>query len=232
MENANDPNPRGRSGSHSRRTRRMTSALVIVALACGAAAVPVGAGPVIFGAKAGLSISNQNYEYDNGTLAFERDPRTGLAVMVLAEFNLTPVFSLQPELGFVQRGSSVELIRVSETSPEPIGSLKLDDRVDYIVFPVHVKAILPAAKYRPYVLAGPRIDWKINDDSESSSILAREYETFVYGGSAGIGLEYGYGPVGAIVAEFVYQFDFSDAASGGAVEVTNESFLILLGYTF
>ncbi|MCB2231398.1 PorT family protein [bacterium] len=186
----------------------------------------------MFGLKAGLSISTQEYDYENDVLTFERDPRTGLAVSVYADFPITPIISLQPGVGYIQRGSKIDVVQTSETDPDRAIHRELDDRIDYLSMPLYVKAVLPSPKYRPYLLAGPRLDWKINDDSESSTLLANRYETFVYGGSVGAGLEYGYGAVGTVILEFAYQFDLSDAADMGGLTIRNQSFLFLLGYTF
>lgn len=208
----------------------------IVALCCvllTAWAVPdAKAEPLVFGLKAGLSISTQEYDYENDVLTFERDPHTGLAVSVYADFPITPIISLQPEVGFIQRGSKIDVVQTSETDPDRAIHRELDDRIDYLSMPLYVKAVLPSPKYRPYLLAGPRLDWKINDDSESSALLANNYETFVYGGSVGAGLEYGYGAVGTVILEFAYQFDLSDAADTDGLTIKNETFLFLLGYTF
>lgn len=190
------------------------------------------AGPLVFGLKAGLSISSQEYDYENDVLTFERDPRTGLAISIYADFPITPTISFQPELGFVQRGSKVDVVQTTEADPDRAFHRELDDRIDYLSVPVYIKAVLPSPKYQPYVLAGPRLDWKINDDSESSTVLSNTYETFVYGGSVGVGLEYGNGAVGTVILEFAYQFDLSDAAEMDGLTIRNESFLFLLGYTF
>lgn len=202
--------------------------LLILAIPCDSTF----AGPPIFGFKAGLSISSQDYEYDIKAFTIERDPRVGLALSFLVEWNFSPILSVQPELGFVQRGSSLEVVRTSESSPDGIGSRKLEDRVDYIVLPLYVKAIVPSARYRPYAFAGPRLDWKVNEHTETSTIIANSYEPLVLGGAVGAGVEYGQGPVGAVIIEVVYQFDVSDAASATHVTVTNQSFLFLLGYMF
>ena len=209
------------------------SLLLVGAIAALFVSAPAVAQPTAFGLKAGLSISNQDYDYtESNPIEVEREARTGLALSFFAEFPITPILSLQPELAYVQRGSKLFVSRVPETGPPPVESGELDDRVDYLVIPLHLRVRFPGATYRPYALLGPRLDFKINDRSESASVLAGDLETINYGLSLALGLEYGAGPIGAVFTELGYQFDFSKTVDTELLDVSSQSFLILIGYTF
>ncbi|MBD3402552.1 outer membrane beta-barrel protein [candidate division GN15 bacterium] len=216
--------------------RTRTSARIVVILAVFATLIVTAsadAQPTAFGIKAGLSISNQDYDYEEGgPIDVERESRTGLALSFFAEFPITPILSLQPELAYVQRGSKLFVSRVPETGPPAVETGELDDRIDYLVIPLHLRVRLPGATYRPYALLGPRLDFKINDRSESASVLAGDLETINYGLSLGLGLEYGAGPIGAVFTELGYQFDFSKTVDTELLDVSSQSFLFLIGYTF
>ena len=182
-------------------------------------------GPVEIGGKTGFSIA----DFYGGS-SDSWDSRTGWVLGGFLRKKLSPYFTLQPEILYLQKGASY--------SEDYLGrKLSIDIKAAYLEFPLLVKFHpLRNVKLQPSLLAGPSLSFKINDDikarydGHSTSVDEEDLESFNFGFILGLDVTY---PLksGCLVAEIRYDWGLTDAfSSGGGVK--NRVLTIMAGYIF
>jgi hypothetical protein len=116
-------------------------------------------GAVSFGPRVGISISSHSTEEDDGGGVNVRY-KSGVLVGAVANIGLSEVFSIQPELLYIQKGVSVHL-DVNETYPGGTYSIEGENelRSNYLELPVLGKATFNAGNIQYYFTAGPTLGY-------------------------------------------------------------------------
>ncbi|MEW5796605.1 MAG: porin family protein [Candidatus Zixiibacteriota bacterium] len=192
------------------------------------------------GIKAGMVWADQTWEYREILGAVERDTRTGLAFGPCVDVGLTPVFGLQAEALYVQKGNQLKVPIYDQSSPVPIGTRVFEDRITYLSLLASLKVQALGGPLGFYVLGGPRVDLKLGTDSDiNDSDMDRildSYQSTVAGATVGVGLQHAFGSFGPILLEARYDLDFSEAAKHvndeNTLTIDNKSFAILVGLVF
>jgi opacity protein-like surface antigen len=142
--------------------------LVTVLLNVGIQANVFGAeGRSHYGLQGGLTFSNT----DNST-PITTNSLTGFTGGVLLETPFVPgLVYFQPELNFIQKGSSVA-----------VGGVTITNRLSYIELPVNLKVKLDLGGLRPFVMAGPKLGYLIGATQNSDN-----YNKFDFGLNFGAG---------------------------------------------
>lgn len=184
------------------------------------------------GVKAGATfatISGDNIEDLAGN-------RTGLSVGGFANFPISSVISLQPEVLFVQKGSEVQ-----EDGADAELSLS------YLEVPLLARFSFPTtAPIHPYFFAGPTVSFKVgcsvggstdgvsfdvDCDQDSLQAFSVETETLDFGLIGGVGAGFGLG-AGEALVDVRYNFGLSGVFDGpDVVEVKNRVLTLMLGYS-
>jgi hypothetical protein len=180
-----------------------------------------------YGVKLALTSANQTFE------PLETNRRKGFNVAGYVEWFTMPYFSLLTQMEYVQRGMTVDFIVTSPSGPTPIGTLTQDNRVDYLSIPILVKVGLPTTTIRPFVIAGPRVDFPIGHRTDDN-VLGGVYDKFktMFGASVGVGVETSTLLPVTVAIEARYNIDFSDSYVGQAVAIRNNAFDFWLGVGF
>ena len=179
-----------------------------------------------YGAKAGVVIANQDFDYTFG-FGFDTNDRTGFDIGVYAEWFDLAFFSLLTEVHYIQKGMEHEERRVNEFGEE-LASRKWNSRVDYLSIPILAKITFQTKHVSPYFMMGPRIDLFLGYNSDHFEALYDEFERVDIGGDFGIGVGDNGAPV-KVLLEFRYSPDFSNAYETDLLKVKNNSFEILIG---
>ncbi|MCP4752549.1 MAG: PorT family protein [Proteobacteria bacterium] len=204
-------------------------ALAILLIACGSTWA---AGPMKCGVKAGIVIADETYEYAPNSGEFDFDPqsRTGLALGFFIEYPLIQRLAIRPGIEYVQKGSKASFMVATEEHPEGIGTTEFQDRITYLSVPVLVSVSFPVGKSSTYLLAGPRLDFKM--DSELEFITDADFNSTVFGVTAGAGQELPVKGLGTLLVEFNYHHDLGDAFEGEILTIKNKSFSVMAGFKF
>jgi hypothetical protein len=179
-----------------------------------------------YGLKGGIVAANQDFEY---TQDFQADTksRTGLDVGIFAEWFDLRIFSVLTEVHYIQKGHVDEYTRTDEFG-NPAGTIKHNSRLDYLSVPLLVKITLNTQYALPYLVIGPRFDYLMGYESETSKELFENFKNTGVGGTVGLGMQSRSEPV-KFLLELRYSPDFTNAYKSDLLKVKNNSFEVLLG---
>lgn len=173
-------------------------------------AVTAAAADISFGLKAGLALSNQDFEYQTD-LGNDFDNRLGFQGGAFTEIALSPNLSLQADVQYIPAGFKIKFEETTPDSPEGTGKiLTVKPRIDYISIPLLVKAGLPSGEIKPYLLAGPRVNIKVGANQSLMAPLYDYIKDVSFGLTVGAGTEVRVSPKVALMFEFTYNPDFTN----------------------
>lgn len=186
-----------------------------------------------FGVKGGFSLAN---------LAFDPEPtdnplenKTGAVGGFSMNLRLSRVFSLQPEILYVQKGTK---ITITEGEGEMTGKLN----VDYLEIPLllNISFAKEGSSFVPSVFAGPYVGLNTRAKIKSSyggESYSEDFKDSVkdtdFGLAFGVGLGMKVGS-GKIVLDVRYDLGLTNVADGmdEGGSVKNRAWLFMLGYCF
>jgi len=184
------------------------------------------------GAKIAFSSAGQAYELAPVPEA-ETDRRFGVGFAVFGEWIDMPVLSLVTQVEYLPRGMAQDFI-IPGSLGEALGTISIDNRLDYISIPVLAKGRLDLGSVSPYALAGVRFDFLVGYESDGG-VFDEVYSAFddaTVGASVGAGVEFAELLPTGLIVEFRYNMDLDDAYSTDQLKVSNNSYDIWLGVTF
>jgi hypothetical protein len=140
-------------------------------------------------------------------------------------------FRLLSQIEYTQKGMGMKFVETSPDGPEVISSTMIYNRLDYVSLPVFAKFLIPASSISPYVFFGPRLDYLTGFSSDRNTFneVYDRFRRFAVGGSVGAGLQAGTALDLPLVVELRYNADFTDSYTSDFLEVSNNSFDLLLG---
>lgn len=155
-------------------------ALAMVGLPAGASAQGIG-----LGVKAGASLATLSIEGVEDGLS----NKAGFTIGGFVNVGLSPMFSIQPELLFSQKGTSMSGEVLGET-------VEVDQKSSYIEVPVLARLSLgaPGVPVRPVVFAGPSFGFLLSAKAESGDAeedIKENMKSLDVGGVIGAGVELG-----------------------------------------
>jgi len=190
----------------------MRTLILIFSLIISTATIATAQENVIFGAKAGINLSNMSS--DNFT---ETSTRTGFHLGLLAEVPLTNKFSVQPEILYATQGTEAYEIMLGG-SPR-----QADYKLDYIQLPVLAKIYLAESLS---IEAGPSFNFLVMEEIGDSNTDFGS--TFEFGGVLGAS----YKIRGGFFAAARFSYGFTDAMNTFTTTYTNSGFQLGVGYMF
>jgi hypothetical protein len=181
-----------------------------------------------YGLKAGAVQSHITWNYTYAAI-FAPGDRWGLIVSGFVEFLDNRYFTLFGEVQYAQEGIIGSGPVRTTFQPEGTGEfLAARPRVDYLSLPIGAKVRFPVEAVAPYLLVGPRIDFKLGTNQEGSEIF-NEFHSFDFGLTLGFGFEVG--PLDGILllAELRYAPNLTQSFDNEFVSVKRRSVDLLLG---
>jgi hypothetical protein len=158
------------------------------------AAISFGIGPKVGVNFADASVSNHK----------DTDHRTGLALGATAEFGVTRPWSLMVEPLYVQRGTRFNV----PFSPQ------VEANLDYLEFPVLVKAKFGQTAKHVYAFAGPSLGINVSAEGSfgsASNSFKDNASAVTWSGEAGAGGAFQIRPYTYLQADLRYTLGFNDA---------------------
>lgn len=150
---------------------------------------------------------------------FDLKSITGLNLALFAEFGLTDGFAIQPEINFIQKGSTVEASFTGNAD------VKIEARINYLEVPVLAKFRFGSDKLDIQVFAGPSIGYALSGRAKTTLAGVKASEKIEFDNDIdddgvrdqrwdisavlGLGGSMSAGP-GQIVLDVRYGLDFTD----------------------
>lgn len=174
-----------------------------------------------FGFKFGQARTNQIWTFFEVTDPTKKT-RAGISAGAFVEFTALPLLTVNLEGHYIQKGFSVENQNTG----------KIDSpRIDYITIPLLARFQF-TERIESYVLAGPRLDFKINSGNSEFSSIFDEFQYLDYGWTLGAGFELPSVLSTKLIFEIRYSPSITKAFSNGLAAAENESMELLMGVAF
>ena len=186
-----------------------------------------------YGLKAGLTSSNELYDV-KGIPNLHTERRVGFCIAAFAEWLNMPDVSILTQVEYAQRGAGWKFV-ILQPGPkgfEEVGSQVYYSRLDVLSVPILLRASLPLASLRPFILAGPRLDFILAYAPADRNPISVPYSLFrktIFGGSVGVGLEFVDVLPVSVVLEFRYNHDFVNSYENPFFMVRKNAFDFWLG---
>ncbi len=120
------------------------------------------------GVRGGISLSIINFDEDDGKIY----NLPGIDISVPLEIRLSPLFALQPELNYIQKGTK---FKYSETENDGVDKYEYEYdasvSLNYLALPVFGKLFLNAGSVEFFVAAGPYAAYALNGRSKYTETI-------------------------------------------------------------
>jgi len=188
-----------------------------------------------FGAKTGISLANQSYQFTSIDYTMETRSLTSPTLALFLEAFRGQHMSFQVDVAYVVKGNktSTRSVTVNHLENEQI----IANEGDLVTSKFRSIEVSPLVRYRmeqerltPYILLGPRIDFLINYETGSDYPL-EDFNKTIIGLSGGAGAEFGIGPVGLFL-EVQYHPDLSPVTNKVPLLVNNNVLLFTFGIRY
>lgn len=128
--------------------------------------------PVSFGVKAGLALPSQTTSAMG--ISVSTSTKTSFYVGALANIGISPIFSVQPGLTYVNKGGKIdfsEMIDEAGFDPDDFdGTQKATFNFSYLELPVNLVANFNAGEGKVFVGAGPYLGYALSGNAKVGSI--------------------------------------------------------------
>lgn len=188
--------------------------------------------PSSFGAKAGISLANQSYQFTALDYEMETEALVGPVFSLFLEAFKGKQFSFQLDLSYAQKGSktSTQSITVDHMSYDQI----IVNEGEQSTSTFSYFSLMPMLRYRlgkgplyPYFLLGPRVDFLLKYKTDSEYPLDDQNKV-IPGLTFGTGLEYQLEKL-LVFTELQYQGDFIPVTGQDPLLVNNHMLSLTLG---
>lgn len=175
------------------------SSFLVLSAAIGLVAMTAPAGAAVFGFKGGLSVATLRGSLPTDGLV-ENSSKLGFGVGGWLAIPLGPNLSLQPELNYVQKGTSLGTVELTDPGGTVIGSVDVLEAVGYLELPMLLRLSFPAGgPVSPYLVGGPVVGFRLSQQLRVSGTINASTGTDVFrstdlGAALGGGFELGRGP--------------------------------------
>lgn len=180
-----------------------------------------------YGIKVGTTISKQDWEF-GGSLPNKDFQKTGFNAGVFAEFLNVPFVSIVTELNYVQKGLKSDLPVTTATNPDGTGE-KLEGSINYFNITALGKLRYNLGILNPYIAAGPKMDFELNRNSTLKDM--QDIKKNRFGVKVGLGTEIVL-PSFNLLAEFIYDTDFSELTDTQGLKIKTRSYDLRIGISF
>jgi len=202
--------------------------IVILLLAAGI----VNAGRVDYGLKAGICISNQDFDLASGK-EFKTSQRIGPEFGFFAELKASGGFSIMASILLTERGMKSDLVLDSTDKGDSqiLRTTTENNRINYASTLLALKKRFKFSKGSAYLLLGPRLDFRYGAGGHDAiTAVYDESKRLVAGLSGGVGWEIRLRRLRRLSFEVIYNYDLSDAYSSTQLTIKNRSLSALVGF--
>jgi hypothetical protein len=190
------------------------------------------------GIKAGVSISNQTWQYRSFGQTEKYEYKAGIYSVLTAELFKGKFLSLSSDLGFVQKGMKQHILLTSPEFPEGNGEYYiLKTTINYITFSPILKGFYSFKRLTPYGLIGPRIDYRVSYEPHINSEIYNESNKLILGLTYGLGAEYKIDRFGILLEclghpDFTAIMDQQPTETNFGLKITGNSYIVTTGVKY
>lgn len=185
-----------------------------------------------YGIKLGMGITNHSMYYTDYNIDMNWDYITGLSARAFADFLDFPIFNIEGEIGYSQRGAGNEVFTTGTEDPVPAVKRKLTNRLDYLSASLMGKAKYNLGMFTPYIVLGPQFNYLAGKDIEFLHVGPyNHFKKSVFGYTAGAGTELKIMSVNFLV-EYRFEKDLTNNYDLSALDIKNYSHSVLIGIRF
>jgi hypothetical protein len=192
------------------------------------------------GPKAGINLANLSFDPDLQS-GVDKSSRLGFKFGAAAELGFSPMFAVQIEPMYAQKGAELEFDAQDPNTGQVIKGTQ-DLKLAFIEIPILFKVKFSAGSITPYVFAGPNIGILLSSDIEQE-IAGQTAEAdikdqtssidFVIDFGAGIGFAVGPGVALTFDARYALGLtDLNDDPQAGNQTIKSSGIQILVGAMF
>lgn len=192
-----------------------------------------------YGVKVGANSGKVTISYAQSDFQqYETERRIGVHAAFFLEWGKSSLISLITQVEYAQRGFVEEQIITGQTSPEPLGVVRANTRLDYISLPMMIKLQYPRLVAGPYLVFGPKADWLVHHAAGKFEFSIATIESSLYkvfadqalSGTVGLGLAADKLLHLPLLVEARYNFVLTDNTDLKTIsKAPNQSFDIWLG---
>lgn len=129
--------------------------------------------------RAGLTIASNSFELEGEYGDYDTKSITGFTVGLGYNIAISPVFSIQPELNFIQKGSQQEVsFQMSEGEFTFDVQSKVKSTINYLEVPVLARAEFGSKNARFFVQGGPSIAYGLGGKTKLTFTLNENGEKY------------------------------------------------------
>jgi hypothetical protein len=176
------------------------------------------------GGQAGVNLANASAN-NSLSQSVNLNTRTGLGIGAFADIALDKMFSFSPEFMYMQKGAGL--------------NATVTDKLDYLEFPLLIKAKFGDDMFKPMLFAGPNLGFRVNAKQDNGSGTSVDISSIVepidFGLDFGGGAEYLLEKNGIGLQVTVrYSLGLTNVDKSGVPNVTwrNRGVQILAGVSF
>lgn len=186
-----------------------------------------------YGFKAGLGISDQDFDYKDDIIDLDKQIRYDLNIGAFLELFDNSNLNVLLESHYAPKGINLKLTALDETGQQ-LGKVNFHNRVDYLEFDILGKCSLNLSSLKPYLLLGPKFDILLGYHSEKNvlDLVYNNLEPVDFGFTVGCGTELNLVKNATTLIELRYSPTLSSSYKTDKLEVRNSSFEILTGIKF
>jgi opacity protein-like surface antigen len=158
--------------------------------------------PFKLGVRAGLNIASLSWDPELPSV-IDKSSRTGFKFGALAELGFVPMFAIQIEPMYVQKGGNISA-----------GGQESKNNLSYLEIPILLKLKIPTpGPITPYVFAGPNIGILLSASSETggqSTDIKDEISSTDFALDLGAGVGFKVAPLVVLIIDARYSLGLSD----------------------
>jgi hypothetical protein len=176
-----------------------------------------------FGIRGGINLASVTSTSSSSN--FETDNVTGLDAALSLGIGINNLFSIQPELHFMQKGWELTLAGITTAN-----------KVNYLELPILAKVAIGVDALKFYGVAGPSLGYAMGGTVSITALGSTTKNDYTFsndearidiGAVLGVGAELKAGP-GALVLDARYNYDLND--DGNSNSLTNRGIGLTAGY--
>lgn len=183
-----------------------------------------------YGAKLGLGISNQSWNYNTNTIV-DYNNKIGANPRIFADFLDLSFFNIETEISYLRKGITEKIPLTSMDQPDGTGEyINIDNSLDYLSISILAKPKYEFGIISTYILFGPQINILLGKNiTKGWEVIYSKFKKSNYDLSLGAGIEMRKLLPITFLLEYRYERDFIDNCEFLNIDIKNYSHVILLG---
>lgn len=190
-----------------------------------------------WGFKAGITISNQKWDFSSPGIDRDLDTYVGLNLAIFGRITKLNFLSIVGEFSYVQKGTTEE-ITPAFVDTASHGYIELDpirfrNRFDYVSLSLYGKIGHSFWRFEPYIFIGPRIDFLVKARSETiPKSIYKNFDNPNLDISLGLGTEINTNLPFKTLIEFQYDPGVTNSYKSACLSIKEYSYEIKVGAIF